>query len=77
MLRAGTWNTVGVNSPTIFYMFGTIRSKPWDAVKVVVSTPVWSGPVKRPGPPSLCISITWGSVPQILFCLVTENASAC
>ena len=37
MERAATWKTVGVSSPAILNMLGIIRSRPWDAVKVVVS----------------------------------------
>ena len=39
----------------------------WEAVKVVVSEPVCSTPCTAPAaPPSLCISATWGMVPQML-----------
>ena len=31
-VRADTWKTVGMSSPAILYMFGIIRSRPWEAV---------------------------------------------
>ena len=66
--RAETWKTVGVNSPAILYMFGIINNNPWDAVNVVVIEPVCSAPCTAPdAPPSLCISATSGTVPQIFF----------
>ncbi len=65
--RAATWKTVGVSSPAILYMLGIMRRRPWDAVKVVASAPVRSAPCRAPAaPPSLCISITVGTVPQRL-----------
>ena len=36
---AVTSNTPGRSSPEILYMFGIMRSSPWDAVKVVESDP--------------------------------------
>ena len=42
--RAAMWNTVGVSSPAILYMFGIIRRSPCDAVKVVVRAPVVRAP---------------------------------
>ena len=48
-------------------MFGIINSKPWEAVNVVVRAPVCSAPCTAPAaPPSLCISTTCGTVPQML-----------
>ena len=48
-------------------MLGIIRSRPWEAVKVVVSAPPWSAPWSAPAaPPSLCISTTEGTLPQTL-----------
>ena len=63
--RAATWNTVGVSSPAILYMFGSISIRPCDAVKVVVSAPDCSAPCTAPAaPPSDCISCTTGTLPQ-------------
>ena len=68
--RAATWNTVEVSSPAILYMFGIISSRPCEAVKVVAREPVCSAPCTAPAaPPSLCISTTVGTVPQMFgFC---------
>jgi hypothetical protein len=64
-LRAAMWNTVGVSSPAILYMLGSMRRSPWLAVKVVVSAPAWSAPCTAPAaPPSDCISIISGTAPQ-------------
>jgi len=66
--RAATWNTVDVSSPAILYRLGIISSRPCEAVNVVVSDPVCSAPWTAPAaPPSLCISITSGMVPQTFF----------
>jgi hypothetical protein len=63
--RAATWKTVGVSSPAILNMLGSIRSSPCDAVNVVASAPAWSEPCSAPAaPPSLCISMTVGTVPH-------------
>src|SRR4029078_8193547 len=63
--RAETWKTAGVSSPAILYMFGIISSRPCEAANVVASDPVWSAPWMAPAaPPSLCISVTEGTVPQ-------------
>ena len=48
-VRAATWITVGVSSPAILNMLGTISSRPWDAVNVVPSAPFWSAPWSAPG----------------------------
>jgi hypothetical protein len=65
--RAATWKTAGVSSPAILYMLGIMSSRPWEAVKVVVSAPPWSAPCTAPAAPaSLCISITAGTLPQML-----------
>ena len=37
--RADTWNTAGSISPAILYIFGIIRRRPCEAVKVVVRAP--------------------------------------
>ncbi len=77
MVRADTWNTVEVNSPAILNMFGIISRSPCDAVNVVVSAPVCSAPWTAPeAPPSLCISITVGTVPQIFFLPKADHSSA-
>ena len=65
--RAATCSTVEVSSPAILYMFGIIRSRPCDAVNVVLRAPPCSAPWSAPAaPPSLCISMTVGTVPQML-----------
>ena len=68
--RAATWMTAEVSSPAILYMLGIISSRPCEAVKVVAEAPVCSAPWSAPAaPPSLCISTTVGTVPQMLgFC---------
>src|SRR5581483_547060 len=66
MERAATWMTVGVSSPAILYMLGIISKRPCAEVKVVARAPVCSAPCKAPeAPPSLCISMTCGMVPQM------------
>ena len=58
-------------------MLGIIRSRPWLAVKVVVSAPACSAPCTAPAaPPSDCISTTVGTVPQMLTSLAALQASA-
>ena len=75
--RAATCSTAGVSSPAILYMFGIIRSRPWEAVKVVVSAPDWSAPCSAPAaPPSLCISTTVGTVPHTLGRRAVDHSSA-
>ncbi len=65
-LRAAMWNTAGVSSPAILNMFGSIRRRPCEAVKVVVSAPAWRAPCTVPAAPaSDCISMTSGTVPQM------------
>ena len=57
--RAEQWMTQGSSSPAILYILGIISSRPWEAVKVVVSAPAASEPCTVPAtPPSLCISMT-------------------
>ena len=64
--RAATWNTVEVSSPAILNMLGSISIRPCEAVKVVVSAPDCSAPCTAPAaPPSLCISCTTGTLPQM------------
>ena len=58
-------------------MFGIISSSPWLAVNVVQSEPVWSAPCTAPAaPPSLCISTTSGTVPQMFFLPSEDHWSA-
>ncbi len=77
MARAAMWKTAGVSSPAILYMFGIIRRRPWDEVKVVASDPVCSAPCTAPAAPaSLCISITVGIVPQRFGFFSAAHASA-
>ncbi len=62
------WKTVGVSSPAILYMLGSISINPWEAVKVVQSEPVASEPCREPAtPPSDCIWVTTGTEPQMFF----------
>ena len=68
---------MGVSSPAILYMLGIISSRPCEAVKVVVSAPACSAPWTAPAaPPSLCISITVGTVPQRLVRFAEDHWSA-
>ncbi len=49
-------------------MLGIMSSRPWEAVKVVVTEPVCKAPCTVPAaPPSLCISTTLGTVFQMFF----------
>src|ERR1700757_33347 len=49
-------------------MFGSISRRPCDAVKVVVRAPDCSAPCTAPAaPPSLCISCTTDTLPQMFF----------
>ena len=62
IVRAATWITAEVSSPASLNMSGSIRRRPCEAVKVVVSAPAWSAPWTAPAAPaSLCISITRGT----------------
>ena len=71
------WKTVEVNSPAILNMLGIISSRPCDAVKVVARDPACKAPWSAPAaPPSLCISITVGTVPQILVFCSADHWSA-
>ena len=75
--RAATWNTVAVSSPAILNMLGSISIRPCDAVKVVVSAPDCSAPCTAPAaPPSLCISCTTGTLPQMLVRPCADHSSA-
>ena len=76
-VRAATWITVGVSSPAILNMLGSISSRPWEAVKVVASAPSCSAPCSAPAAPaSLCISTTSGTVPHRLGRPAALQASA-
>ena len=58
-------------------MVGIISSRPCEAVKVVVSEPDMAAPcTAAQAPPSLCISITCGMVPQRLVCPLADHSSA-
>jgi hypothetical protein len=58
-------------------MFGIMSSRPWDAVNVVVRAPAWSAPWTAPAaPPSLCISVTEGTEPQMFFWPFADHSSA-
>ncbi len=77
MDRAATWITAGVSSPAILNMFGSIRSRPCDAVNVVASEPFCRAPCSAPAaPPSLCSSATLGTVPQMLVRPALAHVSA-
>ena len=57
-----------VSSPAILYMLGIISSRPCDEVNVVARAPACSAPWSAPAaPPSLCISMTFGTVPQMFL----------
>src|SRR5664279_926434 len=74
--RAATCITVLVSSPAILYMLGIISSRPCDDVNVVPSAPACSAPCRAPAaPPSLCISMTLGTVPQMFFLPTDDHAS--
>ncbi len=75
---AATWMTVGVNSPAILNMFGSINNSPCDAVNVVASAPVWSEPCRVPAaPPSDCNSTMSGTAPHRFSRPAAAHASAC
>ena len=52
MARAVTWKTPGSSSPEILYMLGIMSSRPWEAVKVVVSAPAASEPCTAAAAPA-------------------------
>ncbi len=57
-------------------MLGIISSRPCDEVKVVPSAPACNAPCSAPAaPPSLCISMTFGTVPQMFFSPTADHAS--
>ena len=64
-VRAATCIVKGDSSPAILYMLGIMRSRPCDAVNVVVSAPPCSAPCTAPAAPaSDCISTTSGTLPH-------------
>ena len=76
-VRADTWMTPQDSSPATLYMVGIISSRPWEAVKVVVSAPDWMAPWQAAAAPaSLCISTTSGMVPQMLVRPAADQSSA-
>ena len=69
-------DTEGQSSPAILYMFGIMRRRPCEAVKVVVKEPVVSEPCTAPAaPPSDSISTIEGIEPQ-MFVLHMEASSS-
>ena len=57
-------------------MLGIINKSPWEAVKVVISVPVWRAPCTDPAtPPSLWSWLIDGVVPQIFFLPFTAHSS--
>jgi hypothetical protein len=76
-VRAVTWKTVEVNSPATLNMVGIMSRRPCEAVKVVVSDPDCRAPwVAADAPPSLCISTTDGTWPQIFVRPCADHSSA-
>ena len=58
-------------------MLGIISSRPWEAVKVVVSAPPCRAPWTAPAaPPSDCISTTAGTLPQMFGPALAAHSSA-
>ena len=55
--RAATWTTPGVSSPAILNRFGSISSRPCEAVKVVASAPPDQRTVQGPGGPALALHL--------------------
>ena len=56
-VRAATWMTVGVSSPAILNMFGSISNRPWEAVKVVASAPFSTAPCSTPAAPASALKL--------------------
>ena len=76
-VRADTCMQNEVSSPAILYMLGIMSRRPCDAVNVVVSAPAWSAPCTAPAaPPSDCISVTFGTVPQMFLRPFADHSSA-
>ena len=64
-VRAAMCIAHGVNSPAILNMFGTISSRPCDAVNVVANAPPCRAPWSVPAAPaSDCISMISGTAPH-------------
>ena len=77
IVRAATCMQNEVSSPAILYMFGIMRSRPWDAVNVVASAPACSAPCTVPAAPaSDCISTTESGRPQMLTSPRADHSSA-
>ena len=58
-------------------MLGIISSSPCEAVKVVLKAPACNAPCMAPAaPPSLCISATSGTVPQMFLRPAACHSSA-
>ncbi len=58
-------------------MFGSISSRPCEAVNVVVSAPLCSDPCRVPAaPPSDCICCTTGTLPQMFSMPSAAQVSA-
>ena len=75
--RADTWKTAGRSSPAILNMLGIISSRPWEAVKVVVSAPAASDPCTAPAAPaSDCISRMVTVWPKMFFSPLAAHSSA-
>src|SRR5512136_765548 len=76
-VRADTCMQHEVNSPAILNMLGIMSSSPCDAVNVVVRAPACSAPCTAPdAPPSDCISVTCGTVPQMFLRPLADHSSA-
>ncbi len=77
-VRAATWITVGVSSPAILNMLGTMSRSPCDAVNVVPRAPFWSAPWRAPAAPaSDCISMTSGTLPHRFGRPAAAQSSQC
>ena len=75
--RAETCMTMGRSSPEILYMLGIMRSRPWDAVYVVVRAPALREPCTAPAaPPSDCISVMRSFCPHMFTLPWVAHSSA-
>ena len=55
-----------------------MSKSPWEAVKVAESAPPCSAPCRAPAaPPSLCISMTTGTLPQMFRRRCAAHSSQC
>ncbi|GBC79363.1 hypothetical protein HRbin09_00579 [bacterium HR09] len=76
-VRAVTCMAKEVSSPAILYMLGIISKSPCEAVKVVVREPACRAPCTAAmAPASDCISVTWGTVPQMFLRPWADHSSA-